>query len=128
MRCYIITKAKKVITKDVDSKNQYLMWNNGAYKLEQAGVNLSCKATGINPTAELVFYEDNALPINVEPEKEGEDSSLDEIIIKTALEDVSGAKPFSWQWLHELTAPSVISALFIAFILLYLFLTGGLHL
>lgn len=135
MKIFIITKEKKVIEKNADSKEQYYFFNKCAYKLDGNCVRLTFKDNHVNPEAILFFVEGDPLPINVTDEARKEAMSLfDEEVLKNAIENVTKIKGegfggFFWKIIDTISNPKVITAMVvlgIAGLIIYSVLTGGL--
>jgi hypothetical protein len=134
LRVYLITKEKKVTVKDVNGKEQFLFYNDGAYKLDGECVKLSFRGGRVNPEAELFFIENNPFPINKSDRQEM--GMLEEVVIRNALENVvsiSGQglmglfNKFS-DWISNPKHMTALSVLFVAGVIVYGFISGGLKL
>jgi len=134
MKCYLLTKGKEVVVKEVSDKSQFFFYNDGAYKLDSECVGLSYKVGRINPEPELYFTENNPHPIN--KKEKVELTMLEEVVLRNALENVSsirGGGLFSFfgkvrDWITNPKNMTVLLLLFFVAILINGFLTGELHL
>lgn len=89
MRCYVITKGKRVITKNVKEKEQFLIYGEGCYKLDGRKVNLSYKEGKINPTPEILFFENDPLAYNPSAKPIDETKIVSESFLKNFFESTS---------------------------------------
>lgn len=76
MRCYIITKAKRVKMINIRESRPYLIYGEGVYKLDGKKVNLSYKEGKINPTPELLYFENDPIPYDSTGEEEATEEKL----------------------------------------------------
>jgi len=93
MKVFIITKDKQELEFNVDPKQKFFEHNQMIYRLEPSSIRLSYKEGRINPTAELIFLENNPLPINSTLNPEDKKMFNDEIIIQDIIAS-SHAEPF----------------------------------
>jgi len=147
LKCYIITVDRNVIVKEVDARQLYFFFNNGAYKIDGNHVRLSRKRDSEYEEAEIIFVENNPFPVqyrkNVNNANNAENSdsydsiaeTLDIAVLRNALENITSLKSeFNLvsklksfiSWFGE---PKNITAILILFFIVLLvanFITGGL--
>lgn len=121
MKVYMITKDKTVVEIKANSAKPYLIWNEGVYKLESDAVNLHANGSNLNPIPEIIFFEDNPIPLG----SVGLKNVLTEVVVKNALENVVDEKPFSLSWIKDLFNPVVIFGAIIVIAVVTSLLRGG---
>jgi len=94
MRCYVITKSKKVRVINLRESRPYLIYNEGVYKLDGRKVNLSYKEGKINPTPELIYFENTPIAYNPTTKIIDESSLIRDTFLKNFFESTaeSGSK------------------------------------
>jgi transposase len=102
--------------KNVDSAKQFFSWNDGIYKLDATSVSLSA-----NPVPELIFFEDNPLPLF---SKGTETTILNEIENKKILEGIMEAKKPS-EWMNKLFNKKTIVVIIVGLAILYAIISSG---
>lgn len=88
-RCYMITKGKKVKVINLRESRPYLIFNEGVYKLDGRKVNLSYKEGTINPTPELIYFENVPIAYNPTSEEIDESNLIKETFLKNFFESTS---------------------------------------
>ena len=90
----MLTKSKKVRVINLRESRPYLIYNEGVYKLDGRKVNLSYKEGKINPTPELIYFENIPIAYNPTAEEIDESHLISETFLKNFFESTaeSGSK------------------------------------
>lgn len=121
-RVYIKRRNRTVDILEINTDKGFFVHGDNLYSVFPNAANLTWKPkVGVNPTPELVYFEDSPVPVNVPAEKSGE--LLDDFIIENALKqsaEITG--PFTRLVISYLTNPGKMLALGLTiFILVMIF-------
>jgi hypothetical protein len=126
IRCYMITKAKKVKIINIRESRPYLIYGEGVYKLDGKKVNLSYKEGKINPTPELLYFENDPLPYDSTGEVAEEEKLVRDTFLKNFFESTAeSGKKGSFIGIFSEHAKLWVTVGLIALVVIGFFMAGG---